>query len=369
MKIVRSSKHILKYQTDLKNKYLNQLFSDYKEDLQYFVDLIWNKKIPLEKYLSSKLLPNNKIKHSQWKQILYKNASEIIRANQKRKKTSKPEIKNIGINIDSRLFDLQFKKSEEFDIYCKIRLPYFQDNKKRAISINLPIKNHKHSLKFKNWKRLSTIKLTRTSKGNFYISFVYQKEIDLKQNGQKLGVDIGYKKLITTSNNQILGTNFQQLCNKIARCKQNSKHQKRLLLERNKQINEICNKLDINNLNHIIVENLKSLKHKTKQNKSLSSSFMRKLQYWTYPKVIQKLRHISEENGIFLEQVQPEYTSQICSSCGYTSKNSRSGELFRCINCGYEIDADLNAAINIRNRGVYNPSAVKVNLIDSVKIS
>ena len=39
------------------------------------------------------------------------------------------------------------------------------------------------------------------------------------------------------------------------------------------------------------------------------------------------------------------------SCCHYIDKeNRKSQEYFKCLNCGYEINADLNASINIKNR-------------------
>ena len=45
-------------------------------------------------------------------------------------------------------------------------------------------------------------------------------------------------------------------------------------------------------------------------------------------------------------RVNPQYTSQTCSRYGDTNKDSRNGESFKCIRCGYECDADINAARN-----------------------
>lgn len=99
--MIRSSKHILKYQTGYKTNYLEQLYLDYKICLQYYVDLIWDEQLSLQKFLSSKDLPiHSNIEHSQWRSIIYKNASEIIRSNGMKKKTSKPEIKEITISLD-----------------------------------------------------------------------------------------------------------------------------------------------------------------------------------------------------------------------------------------------------------------------------
>ena len=52
-------------------------------------------------------------------------------------------------------------------------------------------------------------------------------------------------------------------------------------------------------------------------------------------------------------KVDPKFTSQICSKCGFKSKkNRKSQSKFECINCGFKINADHNAAINILARGL-----------------
>ena len=49
--------------------------------------------------------------------------------------------------------------------------------------------------------------------------------------------------------------------------------------------------------------------------------------------------------------VDPSYTSQTCSKCGCIDRNNRKNqETFSCIECGYKINADTNASINIKNR-------------------
>lgn len=49
--------------------------------------------------------------------------------------------------------------------------------------------------------------------------------------------------------------------------------------------------------------------------------------------------------------VNPAYTSQQCSCCGYVSGNNRkTQEEFKCQNCGFEHNADFNASLNILDR-------------------
>ena len=56
--------------------------------------------------------------------------------------------------------------------------------------------------------------------------------------------------------------------------------------------------------------------------------------------------------GGMLVEVNPRHTSQRCSGCGYTAKENRTSQaLFRCQACGYEENADINAAKNIRTVG------------------
>jgi len=45
--------------------------------------------------------------------------------------------------------------------------------------------------------------------------------------------------------------------------------------------------------------------------------------------------------------VNPTYTSQRCSICGWVQKKNRDGKQFKCKSCGFAADADLNASINI----------------------
>jgi putative transposase len=51
--------------------------------------------------------------------------------------------------------------------------------------------------------------------------------------------------------------------------------------------------------------------------------------------------------------VNPAYTSQQCSCCLHVaSENRPDRDTFRCVSCGYEDCADLNAAKNIRRKGL-----------------
>ena len=64
-----------------------------------------------------------------------------------------------------------------------------------------------------------------------------------------------------------------------------------------------------------------------------------------------QLEYKAERAGIPFKKVDPKHTSQTCSACGSVDAASRKRKKFRCVSCGYDADAEDNAAVNIRSRG------------------
>ena len=389
--MIRVSKHNI---SDISNinkiNYLDRLFINYKIDLLYYIDLILSNELPLVKRMSSKLLPTNLLKHSKYKRDIYIKASEIIRsqlkkASEKRYKKykyiykymiekhpnhlfvkkkfkelklkniqntlffTKPNIKNISINLTNELFNI--KDGKYFNNFVRITLPFFNKKGTRALKIKIPLKHHKYSIKLKKngFTLRNNIQIKKLN--NIYFIYLIWEQNVAKKNGNKsLGIDLGYKKLITMSNGKIYGSNMLKIYEKIANKKQGSKSFKRSLIERDNLINFYINQMNIKELDILIIENLKNVKHKSK----INTKIMNKLQRWSYLKSINKLTSVCEENGINLVKVSPIYTSQTCSNCGAIHKESRNGETYLCIDCGFKIDADINAAINIHSKGVYS---------------
>ena len=71
------------------------------------------------------------------------------------------------------------------------------------------------------------------------------------------------------------------------------------------------------------------------------------LSHWTYKNIFEKVKSYCNECGVHVHEVNPTYTSQRCSSCGWTRKTNRKGKQFKCGKCGFAADADLNASTNI----------------------
>ena len=72
------------------------------------------------------------------------------------------------------------------------------------------------------------------------------------------------------------------------------------------------------------------------------------LRNWSYYQLQQYIEYKAEREGIKVRYIDPAYTSQTCARCGHVDKGNRqTQEKFICTKCGFELNADHNASINI----------------------
>lgn len=64
----------------------------------------------------------------------------------------------------------------------------------------------------------------------------------------------------------------------------------------------------------------------------------------------QTLAEKQQEYGFELAHVEPAYSSQTCSRCGFVHRSNRHGDVFKCQSCGHRAHADVNAAKNLAGR-------------------
>jgi len=74
----------------------------------------------------------------------------------------------------------------------------------------------------------------------------------------------------------------------------------------------------------------------------------RRLAVWQRQLIRQAATNQAQELGMMVAEVNPAYTSQNCARCGLRGVRQR--HRFTCPSCGHEAHADVNAAVNIRNR-------------------
>jgi IS605 OrfB family transposase len=78
------------------------------------------------------------------------------------------------------------------------------------------------------------------------------------------------------------------------------------------------------------------------------------LSSWSYYELQNMIEYKAERENIKVRYINPAYTSQKCSKCGYIDKENRKTQSeFNCLECGLKLNADHNAAINIANSTEY----------------
>ena len=72
-----------------------------------------------------------------------------------------------------------------------------------------------------------------------------------------------------------------------------------------------------------------------------------------WSRLMKRLDDKMDANGGNLVVVPAAYTSQTCHQCGHVAKENRDSQAaFKCVECGYEANADVNAAMNILDRAL-----------------
>jgi putative transposase len=111
------------------------------------------------------------------------------------------------------------------------------------------------------------------------------------------------------------------------------------------EVNRVLNQLVATHAPaHLVLERLNF------QNPNLSSRMNRLVQNCGRAAIRTKLADLHDKYGITSEEVNPAYTSQECSSCGYVDKKNRARDTFKCLWCGKHLHADVNGARSINNR-------------------
>jgi len=193
-------------------------------------------------------------------------------------------------------------------------------------------------------------------------------------NGKSIGIDVGVKVFAYTSENEAIThinlkkeiSNVIKAQKVLSRRKKGSKNRQKaksklarkhlkLKNKRNDFLHKITKKLSENQT--IAVENLmiKNMSKKAKgsidnpnMRASAKTGLNRSILQQSWGKFFELLEYKLKRNGGKLIKVNPKYTSQKCSCCGYISKENRESQAkFICKECGYSVNADYNASLNV----------------------
>ena len=218
---------------------------------------------------------------------------------------------------------------------------------------------------------IKTLTISRDRVGDWFASFsvipAKQEHTMIRSHAEKcVGGDVGLLHLITLSDGTIIepskflskGEKFLIKAQRnVSRKKKGSNNQERArknLAKKHRKIqrqrddyahkasNMVLARGDIIALEDLNIAGM--VKNHNIAKSIIDASWNTLVQYTTYK---------AESAGKVVVLVNPGGTSKTCSRCDRVKKDlTLSDRIFRCDCCGLEIDRDLNAAINIRNRGI-----------------
>lgn len=203
-----------------------------------------------------------------------------------------------------------------------------------------------------------------------------EKNISDLKDKQILGIDVNTKHNIFALSNYETQEIDNNLVNKIVREKKKlkeiqsqrdrlklpkeySKRQKKIQDKINRQVeylqNYACYQLLSTYKDSILV--MENLERNLKKCKLNNKQYEEELNYNDLFSLLRiysmkdTVIRMSGNYNVNVVLVNPDFTSQMCPKCGHISKNNRkSQETFCCEKCGHENNADINAAINIKDR-------------------
>ena len=218
--------------------------------------------------------------------------------------------------------------------------------------------------KYLGWKQSSADVFVRDNQ--VFLHVVMQTEIqEIPTSGVTVGIDRGIKNIAVLSNNTFfdgkhlnkvrtryatLRSKLQEKCTRSARRHLNAlgRKEKRFVAAVMHTVSKKIVSL-FSAGTTFVLEKLSGIRSRCKMRKPQRTQ----LHKWPFYQFQMFLTYKAIGAGMSVEYIDPAYTSQTCSKCGYCCKaNRRSQSSFLCKECGFELHADLNASRNIRNKSV-----------------
>jgi len=223
----------------------------------------------------------------------------------------------------------------------------------------------------------------------FYLHVVVEANAPEASRAGVLGVDLGITEIATDSEgNQYSGEAVKSVRRRVRRIrrllqakgsKSAKKHLKRIRQKQSRfsrDTNHVISKRLVATAAHsrkaLALEDLKGIRDRAETvfgrgNKSACRQMRWLMGNWAFDQLRQFLSYKAEAAGIPLVSVDPRNTSRTCSRCGHCEKaNRKSQAKFLCLQCGFETNADSNAAVNI---GVRAESSAMLNSSSSGLLS
>ena len=218
----------------------------------------------------------------------------------------------------------------------------------------------------KEWT-LTTAEIGFNKRGKLFTKLIFRHEKpELRENGEIVGIDQGATNIAYTSKGEKYGSketkrlnrrqdyNLKTVGAKVAESHSRSaRRARRRIWQKNarfstQEAHKVSKRLaEDETVKVYVLEDLTGL-----QQKKAPKPVNRTKRNWAPGKFSQFLEYKCASKGIEVVYVDPAYTSQTCSECGFVDKENRNSAVFKCLECGHRDHADFNASKNIRNRYV-----------------
>jgi len=275
------------------------------------------------------------------------NLKSVRTKRKKKQKVSCPTSKQTSIRYDKNSITIWFEKE---------RISILTIEGRKKYSIQVP----KYFKQYITWNKCSADLFIRNHIV-FLNIIVSTEKTNIPKKDIYVGIDRGIKKIAVTSEKQFFnGSQIKHITDKYEKIKsklqsKGSKSAKRHLKKLSKKVNRFRRDVNhciakqivqsVNEGSTIILEKLTGIR----QTVRLRKKQRRELHKWNFYQFEQFLKYKAEEKGIQVEYVSASYTSQKCSKCGHISRSNRKNQSqFKCSQCSYQLNADLNAAFNIK---------------------
>ena len=215
--------------------------------------------------------------------------------------------------------------------------------------------------------KIKTATLKKENKGYFLcVSFESEsKKIYHTCENQAVGIDMGLVKFLTDSNGIVIDNpkhtkkyeaKLRVKQRSLSRKKKGSRARLKVkseLSNLHRKIsdsrNDFTNKISLQYIKENSLIAVEDLKVKNMVKFGNLSKHISDVSWSTF---FDKLKYKSEFYEKTFIKIDPKFTSQKCSSCNHISKENRlTQSKFLCVECGHQMNADLNASINILGLG------------------
>jgi IS605 OrfB family transposase len=217
--------------------------------------------------------------------------------------------------------------------------------------------------------------LNKTKRGDYYINICV--DLPTQPTGKTpkvIGVDLGRRDIATTSTGKSWSSKqIQGVRDRYSKVRANvqskrSRNSRRLLRRLSgkehrfqKWLNHNISKQLVNEAKPsgaaLAFEDLTNIRESLNEQPRTKTE-RRRTNSWAFYQLRLFVQYKALIAGIPVVFVPPAYTSKTCSRCGHIhpetdkKKSYRSGKRFKCGHCGFEHDADINAAKNIAALGL-----------------